>query len=158
MKFGKKGIAVGETVLWILGIFVVLVILYALFFPGQALSKVKDGALAFGYGLFPDQRKPEFEGESKVSGEVKSEFNELVSKFKSNGGEGACLIKLENGINAGEYLFTFSKVDKTIKIEEKKEDGFTLPYEVEKIENTPCIVNSGNFFSRYFNNKQISDK
>ena len=147
-----------EAIAWILGLFVVAVILFVLFFPDQTLSKVKDAALNFGFGLLPEERKPEFQGEDQVTEEVKSQFSELASKFNEKYAEDSCMIKLENKLETGDLLITISTKTKKINVEKKKEDGLTFPYESNNILNAPCIVNPQNFYNYYFDgNKDLKE-
>lgn len=90
MKQKRKGEVSSETMLWVLGVFIVFVILFVLFWPEQALSKVKDAALSFGFGLLPEEKKPEFKGESEISEEKRAAYF----------------------YNTGEYYVTSSDIDK----------------------------------------------
>tara|TARA_Y100000031_G_scaffold139214_1_gene165745 strand:+ start:270 stop:1520 length:1251 start_codon:yes stop_codon:yes gene_type:complete len=64
----KKGIAPMVIVVMIVGVLVGLVVIYAIAFPGQLASKMRDALFSLGLGKLPEERMPSIE--TRVTGAV----------------------------------------------------------------------------------------
>ena len=64
----KKGIAPAVIIIMIVGVLVGLVVIYAIAFPGQLASKMRDALFSLGLGRLPEERMPSLE--TRVTGAV----------------------------------------------------------------------------------------
>ena len=64
----KKGIAPAVIIIMIVGVLVGLVVIYAIAFPGQLASKMRDALFSMGLGRLPEERMPSLE--TRVTGAV----------------------------------------------------------------------------------------
>ena len=64
----KKGIAPAVIIIMIVGVLVGLVVIYAIAFPGQLASKMRDALFSLGLGRLPEERMPSLD--TRVTGAV----------------------------------------------------------------------------------------
>ena len=83
-----------EFVGWAIGIFIVIVILFLIFAPNQLFAKVRDQAINFGFGLLPEQKKPEFQGKTEIPLEVQNYFGNLLSQIMQQNQKKNCTVDL----------------------------------------------------------------
>lgn len=142
----KKGVVVSPTIFWILGIFVVCIIIYALAFPGQLASKSRDLAFSFGLGELPSERPPEYQGESTVPLSIVEYFNNLVNTLdpllKTPPFGDLCLIKIgEMPDMSGFAIGLSTDMAEIIKLGVgSAPTGHTKEFEFESVNFQPCII------------------
>jgi hypothetical protein len=141
----KKGmIGWSELIKWLLGIFIVLVIIFTFFGP-QFFGAIRDAAFYFGYGKLPGEREPEFAGESEVPKELIEYFNKLVSKMKSPPAGNSCLVDIGEIPKA--KGFSIALYNDKIQIEEEGDRGNIPPYDPTYVDGfIPCSVDGEKFY------------
>jgi len=154
----KKGDFTWSTIISLLiGVFVVSLIIFILFFPNQLLSKARDSAFSLDIGLHPEEKPPEFIGTS-VNKETNSYFANLIKKIKSNtkNDKNDCLIDIGEIPKTKEFRINLYK--DIIKLEKTNKQGLSPDYENEEIKDfKPCIITgieSENFFKCNIQNKK----
>lgn len=154
----KRGIALfSQVVLWVFGIFTLVIIIFILFYPGQLWDSVRNAMVSFGYGKLPGERGPEYQGPPLISTELESYFDDLVKKFRNLPSKNNCLVPIKKIPDTRNQQLTLSK--NKVKIEKIEDEGTTLPFKEETINGfSPCIVNTKNFYDAYLGAKDNNNK
>jgi len=152
----KRGIALfGQVILWVFGIFTLVIIIFILFYPGQLWDSVRNSVVSFGYGKLPGEREPEYQGPPLITGELEAYFDALVKNFKNLPSENNCLIRIGKTPEMKDKIIALSK--NTAKIENI--EGTSLPFKEEDIKDfAPCIVHPKNFDDAYLGSKNNNNK
>lgn len=129
---------------WAIGIFIVFVILFLIFAPGQLFAKVRDQAINFGFGLLPEQKKPEFQGKIEIPPEVQNYFDNLVSQIRQQNQKKNCTVDL--GVMPTNNKFSIALYNDKVQIEAKNveivdKSALTPAIKTESIQGfKPCEV------------------
>ena len=144
----KKGFTGTEALKWVLGLFVLFVILYVLFGPKELFAQTKDTLFNFVYIFVPEEKAPQVELKSRIPVALEKSYDNLVSKIKNSGQGEVCRIEIGEVPKTGEFSIAFY-TDK-IHIEKKSEKGLTPSEKTEAIEGLkPCAV-KGDKASRFY--------
>ena len=145
---------------WFIGIIVVLVIIFILFFPNKLFAQARDAVFSFGAGLIPGEKIPQYSGEPRVPAELEKFFDNLVSKIRNSGTKGDCLLEVGKmpKINGFEINLDNNKIE----LQKISQRGMlTPPEKSETIEGfKPCSVKgkSAEVFYSYFKLKTVESQ
>jgi len=156
----KKG-STWTVVGWILGIFLVVIIL-AMYFGRDALfTKMRDEAFKLGFGTLPEERAPEFLGEgveATIPGKIKIFYERLVSIIENNPSGDRCLIEVSETQDTEDFRIALST--NRVGIEKTDRGGFTSTGIFETFGDfNPCYVigeGAANFYKCFIENDQES--
>jgi len=154
----RAEISFGTAVMWVLGIFVLLVLIYIFYGPEQLWSGIRAALFSFGFGSMPGDREPTFRDEPLVSNEQQLKFDHLVNELTKEYSQKTCLIRTENELFVEGKKFVLVKGEvKVTRINDK--GGLSPSLESKDIPNyTPCIVDSENFYKYYVDEETANKK
>ncbi len=164
LYFSRHGIHLNlkmkeEALKWVLGLLVVGVILFVLFYPGQLYAQTKDAVFNFVYRNMPEKRAPQISVRSEVPAEFEKYFDTLVLKMKNPGSRENCRVEIGQMPNAKGFSIAF-KSDK-VQIAKISERGLSPSEKTETIAGLkPCTVKGEKFNAFYrclVNGKLCSD-
>lgn len=88
-------ISISEALLWALGIFFLILIIYAFIDPGGLLGKSFNALFSFGFGLSPEKRNPEFQGSgTEIPKEIGTYLENLQSQINVQETKDNCIVDL----------------------------------------------------------------
>jgi len=138
MKLKKKGMVWSVVIKWMIGIFVVLILIYILVGPEKLFDKAKDMAFYFGIGLLQEEKAPDFLTKS-IPKNLEIFFDNMVTKIKTTQFGEFCLVDI--GQKPKAKGFSIGLYEDNIQIEKQEERGLTPSYKKEVIEGfKPCFV------------------
>ena len=91
---GNKTATFTELGGWAIGLLILIVIAFLIFAPNQLFAKVRDQAINFGFGLLPEQKKPEFQGKTNIPSEVQNYFDNLLLQIRQQNQKKNCIVDL----------------------------------------------------------------
>ncbi len=112
---GNKAATFTEFAGWAIGILVVIVIIAFIFMPGKLFASVRDQAINFGFGLLPEQKKPEFQGKSDIPQELQTYFDKLLSQIRQQSQKKNCIVDI--GKIPGSDKFSINLYNDKLQIE-----------------------------------------